>query len=284
MAVDCVGVQTVDNLNRMFQFTSQDFNVSSNYKQAVSGLKRTGHARFRRGPSSSSSSADSHGPSTSSQSEEKQQDVPLTVSKECFLNKSVSEAVVSSRSTSSSSMVSSLAGGGLEEGSVSNGKQFSSLGIVAPSLTFSSRKPPLPSTHRKRCSADSPAASLHGSGREHHRSVSRSGCHCCKRRKIGSKREIRRVPIIGSKVTSIPADDYTWKKYGEKKIDGSHYPRVYYKCNTGKGCPARKRVELALDDSKMLLVTYDGEHRHHHHHPPTPVPISLTGLVVVQSK
>ncbi|CAI9293718.1 unnamed protein product [Lactuca saligna] len=280
MAVDCVGVQTVDNLNRMFQLTSHDFNVSSNYKQSVSGLKRTGHARFRRGPSSSSST-DSQGTSTSSQSEEKQQDAPLTAFKACFLNKSVSdseaEAVTSSRSTSSSSMVSSLAGGGLEEESVSNGKRFSSLGIVAPSLTFSSRKPPLPSTHRKRCSADNPAASLHRSGRENRS----SGCYCCKRRKIGSKREIRRVPIIGSKVTSIPADDYSWKKYGEKKIDGSNYPRVYYKCNTGKGCPARKRVELALDDSKMLLVTYDGEHRHHQ--APTPVATSLTGLVV-QSK
>lgn len=272
MAVDCVGVQTVDNLHRMFQLTTHDFNVSSNYKQAVSALKRTGHARFRRAPSSSSST-DSHAPSTSSQSEEKQQDAPAPASNERFLNKSLSEAeaVTSSRSTSSSSMVSSIAGGGLEEGSVSNGKRFSSLGIVAPSLTFSSRKPPLPSTHRKRCSADSPAASLLGSGREN-RSVSRSGCHCCKRRKIGSKREIRRVPIIGSKVTSIPADNYSWKKYGEKKIEGSTYPRVYYKCSTGKGCPARKRVELAVDDSKMLLVTYDGEHRHHH--APTPVPTS----------
>ncbi|XP_024959776.1 probable WRKY transcription factor 17 [Cynara cardunculus var. scolymus] len=267
MAVDCVGVQTVEHLSRMFQLTGHDFNVSSNFKHPV---KRTGHARFRRGPPPSST--DSQGTSTSSQSEEKQQDV----SKECFSNKSTS-----SRSTSSSSMVSSLLGGG-SEGSVSNGKQFSSLGIVAPAPTFSSRKPPLPSTHRKRCSADRPTASLHGSGRENH-SVSRSGCHCCKRRKIGSKREIRRVPIIGSKVTSIPADDYSWKKYGEKKIDGSPYPRVYYKCNTGKGCPARKRVELALDDSKMLLVTYDGEHQHRHHHAPTPVPTSLTGLAV-QSK
>ncbi|KVI01440.1 DNA-binding WRKY [Cynara cardunculus var. scolymus] len=210
MAVDCVGVQTVEHLSRMFQLTGHDFNVSSNFKHPV---KRTGHARFRRGPPPSST--DSQGTSTSSQSEEKQQDV----SKECFSNKSTS-----SRSTSSSSMVSSLLGGG-SEGSVSNGKQFSSLGIVAPAPTFSSRKPPLPSTHRKRCSADRPTASLHGSGRENH-SVSRSGCHCCKRRKIGSKREIRRVPIIGSKVTSIPADDYSWKKYGEKKIDGSPYPSL----------------------------------------------------------
>ncbi|KAL8265238.1 hypothetical protein R6Q59_023368 [Mikania micrantha] len=241
MAVDCIGVQTVEHLNRIFHLSTHDFNVSSSYTQAVPALKRTGHARFRRAPSSSSSS--STGPSTSSQSDDKTED-------------------------STSSIVSSLAG----EGSVSNGKQVSSLGIVAPAPTFSSRKPPLPSTHRKRCIADRPVASVHGS---------RSGCHCCKRRKTGSKREIRRVPIVGSKVTSIPADDYSWKKYGEKKIDESPYPRVYYKCITGKGCPARKRVEFASKDSKMLLVTYDGEHRHRH--APTPVPMSLTG-VFVQSK
>ncbi|KAI3775300.1 hypothetical protein L1987_49871 [Smallanthus sonchifolius] len=107
------------------------------------------------------------------------------------------------------------------------------------------------------------SGSLHGSRRDNHNhSVSRAACHCCKRRKIGSKREVRRIPIIGSKVESIPADDYSWKKHGEKKVAGSPFPRVYYKCNSGDGCPARKRVELALTDSKMLLVTYDREHHH----------------------
>ncbi|KAL7586269.1 probable WRKY transcription factor 17 [Lactuca sativa] len=279
MAVDLVGVQTLEHLNRMFQLTNHDFAVSSNFNQAVSALKRTGHARFRRGPSSSSSSSDSHGPSTSTQS------APAFIrsteaSNEWCFGKSVTDMTTSSssRSTNSSSLVSPLAIG--EEATVSNGKQFGCLGIVAPAPAFSSRKPPLPSSHRKRCRADRPSVSLQGSGTKHH-SVSRSGCHCCKRRKTASKREIRRVPITGSKVTTIPADDFSWKKYGEKSVDGSRYPRVYYKCNTGKGCPARKSVELALDDSKMLLVTYDGEHIHHHD--PSPILTGLTGAVV-QSK
>ncbi|KAI3782255.1 hypothetical protein L2E82_12295 [Cichorium intybus] len=277
MAVDLVGIQTVEHVNRMFQLTNHDFAVSSNFKQAVSTLKRTGHARFRRGPSPTSS--DSHGPSTSTQS------APAFIGStgalnECCVSKSATDTTTSSssRSTNSSSLVSPLAAG--EEATVSNGKQFSCLGIVAPAPAFSSRKPPLPSSHRKRCRADRPSVSLQGSGTKHY-SVSHSGCHCCKRRKLASKREIRRVPITGSKVTSIPADDFSWKKYGEKRIDGSPYPRVYYKCNTGKGCPARKSVELALDDSKMLLVTYDREHIHHHG--PSPILTGLTG-VVVQSK
>nr|XP_043629185.1 probable WRKY transcription factor 11 [Erigeron canadensis] len=264
MAVDCVGVQSVDQFNRMFQFKSHEFNVST--------VKRTGHARFRRAPSPSSSD----GPSTSSQSEYFSQarvhhatpstpDISISSQSEDKLKllqnlvHAPSETTTSSGSTNSSL---SMLSGGLE-GSVSSGKRFSSLGIVAPAPVFSSRKPPLPYSHRKRCSADRPVASVHRS---------RSECHCCKRRKTGSKREVKRVPIIGSKITSIPADNYSWKKYGERASG------VYYKCSTGKSCPARKRVAISSDDSKMLIVTYAGEHCHHH--APTPVPMSLTGVLV----
>ena len=62
MAVDCVGVQTVEHLSRMFQLTAHDFNVSSDFiKQPAFSVKRTGHARFRRGPppSSTDSTVDS---------------------------------------------------------------------------------------------------------------------------------------------------------------------------------------------------------------------------------
>ncbi|KAJ0514838.1 putative transcription factor WRKY family [Helianthus annuus] len=274
MAVDFVGIQTVEHLNRIFQLNNHEFSVSSDFKQAVSALKRSGHARFRRGPPVSSN--DPQTPSVSSRSEEKLLDNPrvpsvssrseqklpvestAAVVKDGLLKKFVTDATASFQSPTSSSFASSFAGGSVE-GSVSNGRQVSSLGIVAPAPSFSSRKPPLPLNHRKRHSTEMTSASLHGSGREN---VSGTGCHCCKRRKTGSKRKIRRIPIIGSKVESIPADDYSWKKYGEKKVTGSPFPRVYYKCNSGEGCPARKRVELSLTDSKMLIVTYDREHRH----------------------
>jgi hypothetical protein len=38
--------------------------------------------------------------------------------------------------------------------------------------------------------------------------------------------------------------------------------RGYYKCSSVRGCPARKHVERALDDTSMLVVTYEGEHNH----------------------
>ncbi|KAL2528570.1 putative WRKY transcription factor 15 [Forsythia ovata] len=71
-----------------------------------------------------------------------------------------------------------------------------------------------------------------------------------------------RVPAVGTKTSNIPHDNYSWRKYGQKPIKGSPYPRGYYKCSSVKGCPARKHVERALDEPTMLIVTYEGYHNH----------------------
>ncbi|XP_074590627.1 protein WRKY1-like [Curcuma longa] len=86
-------------------------------------------------------------------------------------------------------------------------------------------------------------------------------CHCSKKRKLKVRRTIK-VPAISNKLADIPADDYSWRKYGQKPIKGSPHPRGYYKCSSMRGCPARKHVERCIEDPSMLIVTYEGEHNH----------------------
>lgn len=57
-------------------------------------------------------------------------------------------------------------------------------------------------------------------------------------------------------------DAWAWRKYGQKPIKGSPYPRSYYRCSSSKGCLARKQVERSQLDPAVFLVTYRAEHNH----------------------
>ncbi|XP_071732628.1 WRKY transcription factor 22-like [Rutidosis leptorrhynchoides] len=57
-------------------------------------------------------------------------------------------------------------------------------------------------------------------------------------------------------------DTWAWRKYGQKPIKGSPFPRNYYKCSTTKACGARKQVEQSHMDSTIFIVSYTGEHIH----------------------
>lgn len=60
----------------------------------------------------------------------------------------------------------------------------------------------------------------------------------------------------------IPSDLWAWRKYGQKPIKGSPFPRGYYRCSSSKGCSARKQVERSRTDPSMLVITYTSEHNH----------------------
>ncbi|KAL2527360.1 WRKY domain-containing protein [Abeliophyllum distichum] len=60
----------------------------------------------------------------------------------------------------------------------------------------------------------------------------------------------------------LSADSWAWRKYGQKPIKGSPYPRNYYRCSTSKGCAARKHVERSPTDPAIFVVSYTGEHTH----------------------
>lgn len=59
-----------------------------------------------------------------------------------------------------------------------------------------------------------------------------------------------------------PSDCWSWRKYGQKPIKGSPYPRGYYRCSTSKGCSAKKQVERCKTDASMLIITYTSTHNH----------------------
>uniref|UniRef100_A0A7N0TIU5 WRKY domain-containing protein n=1 Tax=Kalanchoe fedtschenkoi TaxID=63787 RepID=A0A7N0TIU5_KALFE len=96
-----------------------------------------------------------------------------------------------------------------------------------------------------------------------------------KRRKNQLKK-VRHVPAEG-----LSSDDtWSWRKYGQKPIKGSPFPRGYYRCSGSKGCPARKQVERNRSDPSMFIVTYTAEHNH----PPPTHRNSLAGTTRHQHK
>ncbi|KAL3522539.1 hypothetical protein ACH5RR_015373 [Cinchona calisaya] len=96
---------------------------------------------------------------------------------------------------------------------------------------------------------------------------------CASSPKKSTRRSIQKrvvsVPIkdvegsrLKGEMGAPPSDSWAWRKYGQKPIKGSPYPRGYYRCSSSKGCPARKQVERSRIDPSMLVVTYTCEHNH----------------------
>ncbi|KAL3321680.1 hypothetical protein AABB24_039337 [Solanum stoloniferum] len=239
-----------------------DFTVSK-FKKVISILDRTGHARFRRGPVQAPVHPDSFTSLSLAPAKETpavQLQTPLTLD---FTKPSVERSIGNSSAftafavkskevfmatptlTNSSSFMSSITG----EATVSNGKQVSSSMLLLPAQAGN-----LPITG-KRCREHEQSDDISGS-----KSTGSGKCHC-KKRKSHDKKVIR-IPAISSRIADIPGDEFSWRKYGQKPIKGSAYPRGYYKCSSLRGCPARKHVERAMDDPTMLIVTYEGEHCH----------------------
>ncbi|CAM6038472.1 unnamed protein product [Sphagnum compactum] len=88
-----------------------------------------------------------------------------------------------------------------------------------------------------------------------------------KRRKISQQKRTVLVSVVAGNGTrssseDVPADLWAWRKYGQKPIKGSPYPRGYYRCSSSKGCLARKQVERSHNDPSMLIISYSAEHNH----------------------
>ncbi|XP_042409887.1 WRKY transcription factor 71-like [Zingiber officinale] len=83
------------------------------------------------------------------------------------------------------------------------------------------------------------------------------------RKKLGEKkeREPRFAFVTKSEVDNLE-DGYRWRKYGQKAVKNSPYPRSYYRC-TAQKCNVKKRVERSHQDPTTVITTYEGKHNHH---------------------
>ncbi|KAD3069015.1 hypothetical protein R6Q59_016993 [Mikania micrantha] len=75
------------------------------------------------------------------------------------------------------------------------------------------------------------------------------------------KREPRFAFMTKSEIDHLE-DGYRWRKYGQKAVKNSPYPRSYYRCTTQK-CTVKKRVERSYQDPSTVITTYEGKHNHH---------------------
>ncbi|KAJ9187880.1 hypothetical protein P3X46_003294 [Hevea brasiliensis] len=93
----------------------------------------------------------------------------------------------------------------------------------------------------------------------------KSETQASKRRKLVEKTVVTvRIGENAGKVKheGPPSDFWSWRKYGQKPIKGSPYPRGYYRCSTSKGCSAKKQVERCRTDASLLIITYTSTHNH----------------------
>ncbi|KAH0672487.1 hypothetical protein KY290_024719 [Solanum tuberosum] len=57
-------------------------------------------------------------------------------------------------------------------------------------------------------------------------------------------------------------DKWAWRKYGQKSIKGSPFPRNYFKCSTSGSYKATKIIEKSPKNENYFLVSYSDEHNH----------------------
>ncbi|KAJ4872393.1 putative WRKY transcription factor 23 [Raphanus sativus] len=95
-----------------------------------------------------------------------------------------------------------------------------------------------------------------------------------KKNSLKRQREARVAFMTKSEVDHLE-DGYRWRKYGQKAVKNSPFPRSYYRCTTAS-CNVKKRVERSFRDPSTVVTTYEGQHTHIS--PLTSRPISTGGF------
>ncbi|KQK08819.1 hypothetical protein BRADI_2g44090v3 [Brachypodium distachyon] len=91
---------------------------------------------------------------------------------------------------------------------------------------------------------------------------SKKGNNKGKKQKAEKRQRLPRVSFLTKSEVDHLEDGYRWRKYGQKAVKNSPYPRSYYRCTTPK-CGVKKRVERSYQDPSTVITTYEGQHTHH---------------------
>ncbi|KAL3521322.1 hypothetical protein ACH5RR_019471 [Cinchona calisaya] len=72
----------------------------------------------------------------------------------------------------------------------------------------------------------------------------------------------RNVSQSGITLSSTVEDGRAWRKYGQKEILNSKFPRCYFRCThkLDQGCKATKQVQMIKEDPLTYQTTYFGNH------------------------
>ncbi|KAK4759492.1 hypothetical protein SAY87_022623 [Trapa incisa] len=89
------------------------------------------------------------------------------------------------------------------------------------------------------------------------------GVSAMKVKRIKGRRKVREPRFCFKTLSDVDVldDGYKWRKYGQKVVKNTQYPRSYYRC-TQDNCRVKKRVERLDEDPRMVITTYEGRHAH----------------------
>uniref|UniRef100_A0A803L3I8 WRKY domain-containing protein n=2 Tax=Chenopodium quinoa TaxID=63459 RepID=A0A803L3I8_CHEQI len=84
--------------------------------------------------------------------------------------------------------------------------------------------------------------------------VSKERRGCYKRRKTGQS--------LILEVNNLTDDGHAWRKYGQKGILNTNYPRNYYRCThkNDQNCQALKQVQQISENPTKYKIIYQGQH------------------------